>query len=230
MNQRNISLDKTFDIDDLPAKPWQPRVYDHSVDHSPLEATKVIVGQIAKTGSHRLCHAHTNENAEKHHSYWYYCSQDEDHNFTGMKDIHSETHGVPQNVEAREAMERFACNSLLFIVWEPTFHSVRIRFTHNYHPPYDHESPTPDVENFIAERALTLAPSEIYRFLREQDILGWRETLQHQVYFSWQLCNSAAWRRGDDPLLSAHTLLSEYPQYQSFIIDSGIVPALTFYV
>lgn len=127
-------------------------------------------------------------------------------------------------------MERFACESFLSVMWEPSHNSVQIKYHHKFHARYEQAALSPDVLEYIANRSLTSTAAEIYRDLRAQRIPGWNDTLQHQVYYRWQMSNMRTWRRDEDPFASAQKLLEEMDGFITQVFVSDNVRAVAIYV
>lgn len=152
-----------------------------------LSLVKYLVHQVQETTGHRFWNKgratyHNTMKASNH------CCQD----------ILNNPSDAPNGkTKGRKKMERFDCKSVFYIAISSDSRSFRIRFHHHYHPPYDNGQPSPEVMQFIDERALSSTAASIFRDLRIEQVPGWDLIEKHQLYYRWRMINLEARKRAD---------------------------------
>ena len=172
---------------------------------------------IWKAGVFRFWHRKT---------YWadrtwvYFCSQDEER----------VRESVAQGNREMPRMLRFSCKSRLTFTPSLADRTLAVNLQHTHHTPYTDRQLSTEVVEFIQARNAVATPGEIHRDLQVSRPLGWQSATAHQIYYLWQQSNSSIWRRDEDPLASAQTLLSEHKECTSSLYISANLRAVAFYV
>lgn len=218
-----IDIKREYSLDSLPVS-VPARLEDGSERLHPLtHALEDLTKGLGNSTCHKW-YRRTGEQKGQLYVYTYYCCQDKDHS---PMDISRKL----KDMRDRGETERFHCTSTLVFRLCLVDRTLKMRMNHVYHEPYVDISLSEQVLDFISERTKTCTPAELYRALRDSDVPGKDEAMDHQVFYQWQLANRKLWRRDDDQILSALRLLEEYPNTVSTkIFQDGDMRGVALYM
>jgi hypothetical protein len=104
-------------------------------------------------------------------------------------------------------MDRFPCHGRLSLVVNISEGLIHLKMSHDYnHPKYvDVETP-PEARELIDELSTVMPLSLIARQVQQR----WPHVTSSQVHFLWRAATAGQWKRYDDQMKSAQTLLAEH--------------------